>query len=110
MITNPNYEAPGGTVGLDYGDYERLGGLAFRQLAELRHRGASTTVSQTFAAYCRKCISSADKKIAGLIPAWYQVRVFRIYHISSSQMSRRRCCVYNRRLLPSRDARLAFQP
>ena len=85
MVTNPNYEAPNGAVGLDYGDYERLGGLALRQLAELRHRGAFTTVSQTFAAYCQKCASSADKKIASLRPAWYQVRISPVDHISSSQ-------------------------
>ena len=84
MITNPNYGSPNVKFGHDYRDYERLGGLALKQLAELRHRGAFTTVSQTFAACCQKCVSSADKKIASLIPAWYQVRLSPVYHICSS--------------------------
>lgn len=36
-------------------DYQRIGDLAFEQLAELRHRGAFSTVSQTFAAWCIAC-------------------------------------------------------
>jgi hypothetical protein len=37
--------------------FEKLGRLCFTQLLELRHRGAFSTVSQTFAAFCRRCVS-----------------------------------------------------
>lgn len=35
-----------------YDDFKRIGDLAFTQLAELRHRGAFSTVAQTFTACC----------------------------------------------------------
>lgn len=41
-----------------YDDVTRIGDLAFMQLAELRHRGAFSTVSQTFTA---SCVAAAKK-------------------------------------------------
>ena len=60
-------------IGLDSGDLERIGNLAVTQLAELRHRGAFSTVSQTFAACCMHCSRSQDSDIRSLPRAWYNV-------------------------------------
>lgn len=54
--------------------FERLGALCFTQLLELRHRGAHSTVAQTFAAFCRRCATSKIPKLQALPEAWYQVR------------------------------------
>ena len=55
------------------GLFEKLGRLCFTQLLELRHRGAFSTVSQTFAAFCRRCVSSNQPTLRGLPEIWYQV-------------------------------------
>ena len=73
IITNETYGPPDPALGLQYHDFRTTGGLAFTQLAELRHRGAFSTVSQTFAACCTRCIKTEDSKIAGLPQDWYQV-------------------------------------
>ena len=52
--------------------FERLGYLCFTQLLELRHRGAFSTVSQTFAAFCRRCVTSKIAKLQALPEVWYQ--------------------------------------
>jgi hypothetical protein len=54
--------------------FEKLGRLCFTQLLELRHRGAFSTVSQTFAAFCRRCASSIIPALRALPEIWYQVR------------------------------------
>jgi hypothetical protein len=66
-------------------DVKRIGDLAFTQLAELRHRGAFSTVSQTFAACClaamQICPASpreSDTQHENSVPTdllqkWYQV-------------------------------------
>ncbi|KAF2201139.1 HEAT repeat protein-like protein [Delitschia confertaspora ATCC 74209] len=53
-------------------EFEILGELCFTQLAELRHRGAFSTVSQTFATFCRRCMSVPDEHIQALPLKWYQ--------------------------------------
>jgi hypothetical protein len=53
--------------------FEKLGRLCFTQLLELRHRGAFSTVSQTFAAFCRRCVSSDIPELKMLPEIWYQV-------------------------------------
>lgn len=55
--------------------FERLGHLCFAQLLELRHRGAFSTVSQTFAAFCRRCVSSDVPALRSLPETWYQETV-----------------------------------
>lgn len=55
--------------------FERLGRLCFTQLLELRHRGAHSTVAQTFAAFCRRCATSKIPRLQALPEAWYQVSV-----------------------------------
>lgn len=53
--------------------FEKLGRLCFTQLLELRHRGAFSTVSQTFAAFCRRCVTSNIPALRALPETWYQV-------------------------------------
>ncbi|KAF1847315.1 HEAT repeat protein-like protein [Cucurbitaria berberidis CBS 394.84] len=67
-----------GPIGHDDGSiitpelFEKLGRLCFVQLLELRHRGAFSTVSQTFAAFCRRCVSSNIPLLRALPETWYQ--------------------------------------
>lgn len=53
--------------------YRRHVGLAFQQLAELRHRGAFSTVSQTFSLWCVSCARSDNPDTRGLPQEYYQV-------------------------------------
>jgi hypothetical protein len=53
--------------------FEKLGQLCFSQLLELRHRGAHSTVAQTFAAFCRRCATSNIESLRALPEIWYQV-------------------------------------
>ncbi|KAI4284895.1 MAG: hypothetical protein L6R35_004786 [Caloplaca aegaea] len=57
-------------------DYRAFGELVFEQLAELRHRGAFSTVSQTFAECCLRCAQSDDPRTQALPKEWYQVHGF----------------------------------
>lgn len=52
---------------------EELGRLCFAQLVELRHRGAFSTVAQTFASFCRRCLSTDHQVLRKLPEKWYQV-------------------------------------
>lgn len=53
-----------------------LGDLCFTQLVELRHRGAFTTVAQTFLACCDKC-AKGPRSLRLAVEIWYQVRLTR---------------------------------
>jgi hypothetical protein len=53
--------------------FEKLGRLGFTQLIELRHRGAFSTVAQTFAAFCRRCVFEENEALRTLPERWYQV-------------------------------------
>ncbi len=70
-------------------DLKRIGDLAFTQLAELRHRGAFSTVSQTFADCCTLAVQEAcqgDPKplkaeqksalLTSLLEKWHRVGAF----------------------------------
>ncbi|KAB8648459.1 hypothetical protein FH972_026117 [Carpinus fangiana] len=48
-----------------------LGTLCFTQLAELRHRGAFSTVAQSFATVCLQCRSSTVEEARFLNSMWY---------------------------------------
>ncbi|GAB7354530.1 hypothetical protein MBLNU459_g4993t2 [Dothideomycetes sp. NU459] len=50
---------------------EEMGDLSFMQLAELRHRGAFSTVSQTFVACCLSCNSISGSK-GSVLETWYK--------------------------------------
>ena len=58
---------------LAYDDFEQIGRLIMAQLAELRHRGAFSVVSQTFAACCMHCSKSDDAHARDLPQKWYKV-------------------------------------
>lgn len=73
MLTNPNYGIEPGQSILQYADYQIIGNLTFQQLAELRHRGAFSTVTQTFASCCSQCTKSKDAVVAELPKIWYKV-------------------------------------
>ena len=66
-------EAP--NHGLNHMDFQRLGSLAFAQLRELRHKGAFSTVAQTFALCCSQCAQSQDAETRRLPELWYHVSV-----------------------------------
>ncbi|KAF2477596.1 HEAT repeat protein-like protein [Lindgomyces ingoldianus] len=51
--------------------FSMLGRLCFSQLADLRHRGAFSTVAQTFAAFCRRCVLDDDETLRALPETWY---------------------------------------
>lgn len=67
-------------------DYEKIGSMSFIHLAELRHKGAFTTVSQTFTACCQRCGQSKDPSISSLPEAWYQVSVL-IFQVNTADIS-----------------------
>jgi len=57
--------------------FEAIGRLTFRELSTLRHRGAFTTVSQTFATCCQLVHHfSAVRDGVDLLNEWYQVNSF----------------------------------
>ena len=58
---------------IGYESFETLSQLCFTQLVDLRHRGAFSAVAQTFAAFCRRCLSTDDKVLLVLPDRWYQV-------------------------------------
>lgn len=60
---------------LSHDDFEDIGRLTFTQLAELRHRGAFSTVARTFAVCCVKCIQAKDPEINRLPEKWYKVSI-----------------------------------
>ncbi|EEQ31240.1 HEAT repeat protein [Microsporum canis CBS 113480] len=74
--------------GLNYEEYSRVGNLTFSQLAELRHRGAFSAVSQTFVSCCQRCSLSKDKAIASLPETWF-TEILSTIHGQSSKLTRR---------------------
>ncbi|KAJ5499360.1 Armadillo-like helical [Penicillium expansum] len=86
-MVNTSY-GPSGSDGLNLADFANIGGVSFTQLAELRHRGAFSNVSQTFATCCQRCSSSKDPSIRELPRTWYQEAKSTIFG-SASQLTRR---------------------
>lgn len=73
MVTNIGYIPSSLCESTDYEGYHRFGRQAFTQLAELRHRGAFSTVSHTFAACCLMCARSSQLVIREYPKTWYKV-------------------------------------
>ena len=73
MVTNKGYVPSSLRESTDYEDYQKFGHLAFTQLAELRHRGAFSTVSHTFAACCMMCARSTQQVGRECPKTWYKV-------------------------------------
>ncbi|PWY74362.1 HEAT repeat protein [Aspergillus heteromorphus CBS 117.55] len=74
--------------GLTVEHFANIGTLSFIQLAELRHRGAFSTVSQTFATCCLRCGQSSSPEISALPSRWYQ-EAKKIIFESASKLTRR---------------------
>ena len=51
---------------------ERIGALCMDQLSNLRHRGAFSTVAQTFSILCQRITDSMEPSIMDLRDVWYQ--------------------------------------
>ena len=73
MVTNVSYVPPFLRDSTKYEGYHLFGHQAFRQLAELRHRGAFSTVSHTFAACCQMCGRSSNLAFQEYPKTWYKV-------------------------------------
>ncbi|KAJ5742420.1 uncharacterized protein N7511_011439 [Penicillium nucicola] len=86
-LVNTSY-GPSGDDGLKRADFAKIGGASFTQLAELRHRGAFSNVSQTFATCCQRCSSAKDPSIRELPRSWYQEAKSTIFD-SASKLTRR---------------------
>ena len=54
----------------------QIGWLCMEQLTLLRHRGAFSTVAQTFSQACEKARSAQDLLTQQLVNDWYKVRLF----------------------------------
>ncbi|KAJ5908778.1 Armadillo-like helical [Penicillium taxi] len=80
--------APAGKIGLQLSDFEHVGRTSFTQLAELRHRGAFSTVSQTFATCCTRCSTFNDPAVQELPRFWYQEAKNTIFE-SAAKLTRR---------------------
>ncbi|KAI9376069.1 putative death-receptor fusion protein-domain-containing protein [Aspergillus egyptiacus] len=86
-LANGTY-GPEGESGLTRDDFESIGRSSFTQLAELRHRGAFSTVAQTFATCCQRCGQSNNAEISVLPLLWYQ-EAKKIIFETASKLTRR---------------------
>jgi len=86
-MANVTY-GPDGVDGLALADFEKVGQTSFTQLAELRHRGAFSTVSNTFATCCSRCSKTSEPSIQELPRKWYQQAKKTIFE-SASKLTRR---------------------
>lgn len=73
MVTNNSYIPSSLRESTDYEGYHEFGHQAFAQLAELRHRGAFSTVSHTFATCCLMCARSSQIGLREYPKTWYEV-------------------------------------
>ncbi|KAL4939613.1 hypothetical protein BDV06DRAFT_33661 [Aspergillus oleicola] len=86
-LNNQTY-GPKGESGLTRSDYENVGRTSFTQLAELRHRGAFSTVASTFSICCQRCGQSKKSEISALPLLWYQ-EAKKIIFETASKLTRR---------------------
>ncbi|KAL2813296.1 putative death-receptor fusion protein-domain-containing protein [Aspergillus granulosus] len=86
-LFNETY-GPEGLAGLTRDDYAKIGKSSFTQLAELRHRGAFSTVAQTFSTCSQRCGQSSNPEISSLPLLWYQ-EAKKIIFETASKLTRR---------------------
>lgn len=67
---------------------DSLGGLCFTQLADLRHRGAFSTVAQSFATVCLESQQSSMPETRSLTLKWYDA-TFELIQAQGSKITRR---------------------
>ncbi|GME31296.1 Armadillo-like helical [Neofusicoccum parvum] len=88
IVSKAPFEMSNGISVLETTEFESLGKLCFLQLAELRHRGAFSTVAQTFAAFCLRCSRSPNPGVKGLLDRWYE-ETLRCIRDKGSMITRR---------------------
>ncbi|ORY63566.1 putative death-receptor fusion protein-domain-containing protein [Pseudomassariella vexata] len=90
IISNARYHGIPGFLSPTPGDFEAIGRLTFDELSHLRHRGAFTTVSQTFTSCCQLVkfypTPSGDQNF--LLDQWYKGTLDCIYaQVSTTRRS-----------------------
>ncbi|CAJ2509884.1 Uu.00g057840.m01.CDS01 [Anthostomella pinea] len=83
---NARYSRDAGSIAPSRGDFETIGRLTFDELSNLRHRGAFSTVSQTFTSCCQqvKYYPNAAVEEDGLLDEWYEGALKCIYMQAST--------------------------
>ncbi|KAI0115082.1 putative death-receptor fusion protein-domain-containing protein [Daldinia grandis] len=73
IASNASHQAPG-LLAPSRANFEAIGMLTFDQLSNLRHRGAFTTVSQTFTSCCQlvKWFPHPSSDKSGFLDQWYE--------------------------------------
>ncbi|RYP79117.1 hypothetical protein DL771_000095 [Monosporascus sp. 5C6A] len=86
IANNARNERVKGLLTLPRDSFERIGRLTFEELSNLRHRGAFTTVTQTFASCCQlvKYFPAPTTEQASLLDEWYQGALSCIYTQAST--------------------------
>ena len=69
-------------------DTKKIGDLCFTQLAELRHRGAFSTVAQCFTSCCVKDGGQMGKQGCSLVESWYK-QLLSLIDAKSTALTRR---------------------
>lgn len=85
---------------------DQVGDLCMEQLRLLRHRGAFSTVAQTFVACCDRARSSTDAAIRNLVRRWYMYALREI-DAQAAKVTRRSAglpAMFNAILSPSEEA------
>lgn len=77
IVSHLRFSRVKGALTPDKAVFERVGNLAFEQLSTLRHRGALTTVAQTFTLCCQMAqdpsvTAPGTPEDATLVAAWYK--------------------------------------
>ncbi|KLJ08624.1 hypothetical protein EMPG_15944 [Blastomyces silverae] len=88
ILLNSSYSPGSSGTGLVKDDFNKIGTLSFTQLAELRHRGAFSAVSQTFTACCARCAQSKELGTSDLLEVWYR-DALEIIDAQASKLTRR---------------------
>lgn len=75
IAQNARHDRGKGLVTPSRRNFEEIGTLTFDELSNLRHRGAFSTVSQTFTACCQlvQCIPTDPNHDVNLLEEWYRV-------------------------------------
>ena len=75
ILDSPIFREPCAVSASRLKGFEEMGTLCMEQLSDLRHRGAFSTVAQTFSVLCERISESDDNSIAQLRDIWYDMAV-----------------------------------
>ena len=75
ILDAPIFQEQGTLPSSRYKSIEAMGFLCMDQLSNLRHRGAFSTVAQTFSSLCERIGQSNDSAVSGLRAVWYDSAV-----------------------------------